>query len=81
MSHTGGVRWKYIEIDACIADIVQALQVAGIDMRSSCCGHNGWGEIILQDGRILMIQPYPAPKDEIKPKLRGKLFKILTRRT
>jgi hypothetical protein len=56
LSYTGEARWKDCGIDACIADIVRALQVAGIDMRSSCCGHGGRpGEIRLQDGRIAII--------------------------
>lgn len=48
--------WKKKPIDRCIAAIVQALQIGGIYMRSSCCGHGkGPGEIVLQDGRILSI--------------------------
>lgn len=65
LSHTGESYWKDIEIDACIADIVDALQSGGINMRGSCCGHGGWGEIFLEDGRVLMIQPYPPPEDEL----------------
>lgn len=49
--------WKRAQIDRCIAPIVQALQHGGIDMRSSCCGHGkGGGEILLQDGRRLVIK-------------------------
>lgn len=56
LSYTGYWRWKHVGIDTCIADIVQALQRGGIDMRSSCCGHGkGDGEIILQDRRVLCI--------------------------
>lgn len=56
LSHTGKARWAEIDIDACISDIVFALQVQGIDMYSSCCGHGkGPGEIQLQDGRVLSI--------------------------
>lgn len=56
LSHTGRARWKVMPIDKCIAPLVEALQVAGINMRSSCCGHGkANGEIILEDGRILQI--------------------------
>jgi len=58
LSYTGRARWKLAKIDACIADIVQALQDAGINMRLSCCGHGEClGEIILEDGRVLLIVP------------------------
>ncbi len=50
-------KWKDAQIDACIADIVNALQKGGIDMRGSCCGHGlRDGEINLQDGRTLIIK-------------------------
>jgi len=56
LSSTGAVEWKYKKIDFCIADIVQALQRAGIDMRGSCCGHGKtYGHIHCQDGRILLL--------------------------
>jgi hypothetical protein len=80
LSHSGEAYWKDAEIDACIADIVEALQQAGIDMRTSCCGHGGWGEIVLQDGRVLMIQPYPPPEDEFSPELREMLKDVLRQR-
>jgi len=52
----GREKWKEAPIDACIAPLVAALQVAGIDMRGSCCGHGrGDGHIDLQDGRGLLI--------------------------
>lgn len=48
---------KWVKIDRCIAGLVEALQEAGIDMRSSCCGHGkGDGRIDLQDGRTLVIK-------------------------
>jgi hypothetical protein len=48
--------WKDVEIDSCIADLVEALQTFGIDMRGSCCGHlKRIGHISLQDGRELLI--------------------------
>lgn len=56
LSATGAARWKYARIDHCISDIVEALQEHGIDMRGSCCGHGElWGNIHLQDGRVLLI--------------------------
>jgi hypothetical protein len=56
LSCTGGERWKHAQIDSCIADIVEALQQGGIDMRGSCCGHGKqFGDIQLQDGRVLLI--------------------------
>ena len=57
LSSTGKEKWKDAKIDKCIAPIVQALQVCDIDMRGSCCGHNKEdGEILLQDGRRLIIK-------------------------
>ena len=57
LSYTRKERWKMAKIDGCIAPIVRALQVGGIDMRASCCGHErGEGLIHLQDGRVLLIR-------------------------
>jgi len=43
-------------IDYCIADIVAALNAAGITTLASCCGHGKQdGNIELQDGRALYI--------------------------
>ena len=67
LSHSGAVRWKETQIDRCIAPLVRALQVEGIHMRGSCCGHGKrrfrwwpWkkadGYIDLQDGRCLVIK-------------------------
>lgn len=57
LSHTGSEFWKFVEVDACIADLIYALQVNGIDMRGSCCGHGkADGHIDLQDGRVLVIK-------------------------
>lgn len=56
LSHTGKSRFDNKKIDRCIASLVRALQSGGIDMRASCCGHGtSDGEIILQDGRKLII--------------------------
>ncbi len=49
--------WQTKNIDFCIADIVRALQVGGIKMVSSCCGHHRkWGWIQLANGKLLKIQ-------------------------
>lgn len=57
LSHTGELRHDWKEIDACIAPIVRGLEHAGVLMRSSCCGHGcGDGEIILLDGRTIIIK-------------------------
>ena len=56
LSSTGKTKWKWEQIDSCIAELVDALQTAGIDMRGSCCGHGkDFGDIHLQDGRVLVI--------------------------
>ncbi len=56
LSSTGKTKWRYMKIDSCIANIVEALQRGEIDMRGSCCGHGqGTGRIDLQDGRTLLI--------------------------
>ena len=52
----GRTKWRLVGIDACIAPIVRALQLGGIDMQGSCCGHGKKeGNIYLQDGRLLLI--------------------------
>ena len=57
LSYTGETRRDIKLIDYCIAPLVSALDKAGIVMRSSCCGHGkGPGEIVLQDGRRLIIE-------------------------
>lgn len=56
LSHTGGVYFKLVGIDSCIAPLVEALNNAGIKTRQSCCGHGKTvGSIELNDGRILRI--------------------------
>jgi len=57
LSCTGKPRWKRAQVDRCIAPLVAALQRGGIAMRSSCCGHGkGPGEILLEDGRRLVVE-------------------------
>ena len=56
LSATGEECWKLKAIDACLSDLVIALQQGGIDMRYSCCSHGlGFGCIALEDGRLLVI--------------------------
>jgi hypothetical protein len=50
-------------IDYCVADIVAALNAAGIETMMSCCGHGKrQAELILADGRDL--QWYVTPKGQ-----------------
>ncbi len=57
LSHTGKTIIRDKPIDKCIASIVRALERGNVLMRSSCCGHGKWsGEIILQDGRKIIIE-------------------------
>lgn len=45
-------------IDACIVDLVKALNAAGIETIASCCGHLvRLGSIILRDGREIVVLP------------------------
>lgn len=56
LSHTGEFHWDNKGIDACIAPLVQALNDAGIYTANSCCGHGKRpGQIILHDGRVLIV--------------------------
>lgn len=57
LSWEGVTTLKEKRIDRCIAPIVTALEMAGIYMFGSCCGHGrSDGEILLVDGRTLIIQ-------------------------
>lgn len=61
MRHRSGdfaaeIRWKYLPIDQCIAELVRALNVAGHPTMACCCGHGDVPGIIgLEDGRALVI--------------------------
>ena len=45
-------------IDHCIHHIVAALNAGGVQTVASCCGHNLMkGNIVLEDGRVLIILP------------------------
>lgn len=55
-SHTGEFHWDEKPVDSCLADIVQALNNAGIYTDGCCCGHGKYrGSILLQDNRELII--------------------------
>lgn len=57
LSYTGQFRWDFKGIDSCIASVVKALNDAKIYTASSCCGHGkADGEIMLHDGRVIIIQ-------------------------
>jgi len=64
MSHSGKTFRKTCKIDGCIADLVKALDKAGIIMRGCCCGHGKTsGSIILNDGRELIIKRWNKNAD------------------
>jgi len=51
------IRGRVAYIDYCIADIVAALNAAGIEAMTSCCGHGTEDAIIsLRDGREVWIK-------------------------
>ena len=59
-SHTGRARWATKPVDACLADLVGALNRSGVHTRGSCCGHgNGCGGVLLHDGRELVVRQAP----------------------
>jgi len=61
-----GLRYKLRlwPVDACIADIVQALNAGGVTTLGACCGHGrGAGVIDLADGRVLVITSHAAAHD------------------
>ena len=52
-----------VYVDPCIQHLVQALNDAGMQTLSSCCGHGtkpGW--IALEDGRQLLITDFATAK-------------------
>ena len=80
LSSTGKSKWKKMQIDSCISDIVEVLQKGGIDMRGCCCGHNkGFGDIHLQDDRALVIVPgrwyYNGGRQKIDKLCKRKMLK------
>lgn len=66
---------KKIEVDACIIQLVQALNDAGIETVASCCGHgNSPGSIVLRDGRELIVTSFETARwlDKFFPDIWGK---------
>lgn len=56
LSHTGELRWDMKPIDSCLADLVSALNAAGVLTAQCCCGHGrGPACIDLHDGRVLRV--------------------------
>ncbi len=56
-SSTGKAKKKAMPVDACIADIIKALNENSVLTKSCCCGHNKCnGSIFLYDGRAIYIQ-------------------------
>jgi hypothetical protein len=52
------IKGKDRNIDRCLASLVIALNAGGIETVACCCGHgNRWGNIMLADGRELIIAP------------------------
>lgn len=51
------IKGRRQDIDACIADLVAALNAANITTVASCCGHGAKpGSIMLDDGRELIVK-------------------------
>lgn len=58
LSHTGKERIKMAGIDSCIAPIVKMFNDNGMLTDASCCGHGKmFGNIVLADGKEIMISP------------------------
>ena len=69
LSGTGRFRWAKKPVDGCIAQIVKALNDAGIYTSGCCCGHGRMRcSIGLHDGRFLIITE-PSPTMELLHKL------------
>jgi hypothetical protein len=57
------IRGRRQDIDICVADIVAALNAAGIITVASCCGHGKMdGLVLLDDGRRIDIRGLPKEK-------------------
>ena len=57
LSHDGQQRQAIKGVDACIANIVRALNDGGVTTTSSCCGHGrNDGSILLADGREIIVR-------------------------
>lgn len=57
LAHDGQQRQAIKGVDACIANIVSALNDGGVMTTSSCCGHGkSDGSILLADGREIILR-------------------------
>jgi len=57
LSHDGQQRQAVKGVDACIAQIVRALNAGGVTTTSSCCGHGrSDGSILLAEGREIILR-------------------------
>lgn len=57
-----------VQVDACIADLVRALNEGGVLTLDSCCGHGkGDGLIRLVDGRELVVRHAPERMNSARP--------------
>ena len=58
------INGRILGIDFCIHKIVAALNAANIPTSASCCGHGKIkGNIVLEDGRTMIIQQTPESTD------------------
>lgn len=56
------LRGRRQDVDVCVADIVAALNAAGVVTMASCCGHGEQdGSVALEDGRELIVR---MPNDQ-----------------
>lgn len=56
LSRTCTERQKLVDVDACLAPIVKALNVGGVVTVACCCGHGQVpGFVSLADGRELVV--------------------------
>lgn len=70
LSSTGVEKRKEVGIDACIYELVKALNTGGVATITSCCGHGkGPGSISLADGREMIIatSPQEGRKIDVAP--------------
>jgi hypothetical protein len=82
LSHSGEAYKRAVGIDACIADLVEAMESAGLFMRSSCCGHGTQdGRIELQDGRVLVLETSQKVGIEMTPDRPDETLAPLTQET
>jgi len=59
---------KSYGVDYCIASVVAALNMAGIETMACCCGHSNpkLSSILLRDGRVVCVYDYETWQEIIK---------------